>query len=248
MSTRQLGYTERQARVDNFSASLLGDGLFPRLPDFLSGPKQAIWNEQGYPATFYSKLPDVARASVAAIDEIMERAAVVGGKNQAASSPPNPMQTTFNDANVSQRDHVFISYSHKDAKFLDQLLDHLKPLERAGKLVEWSDKQIAPGCDWFSKIQEFLARAKLAVLLVTPSFLASDFIHEHELGPLLDQAEKGGVRILWISVRASAYEETALKKYQALNSPKKPLAQMKVPERDAAWVEICKGIKKAIAA
>jgi hypothetical protein len=240
-------YTERQAHADNFSVALLGDGLFPRLPDFLaSGPQQAIPNEQGYPATFYSKLSDVARASVAAIDEVMERAAVAGSSKNGATPPPTPMQPkTDPAANAPQREHVFISYSHKDTKFLDQLLTHLRPLERAGQLTKWSDKQIAPGSEWFSEIQESLARTKVAVLLVTPSFLASDFIHEHELGPLLRQASTGGVRILWIPVRASAYEATVLKNYQALSSPDKPLAQMKA-ERDAAWVKICKEIKKAI--
>jgi internalin A len=118
-------------------------------------------------------------------------------------------------------------------------------MEQAGKLTKWSDKQIAPGSNWFSEIQEALARTKVAVLLVTPNFLASDFIHEHELGPLLKQASEGGIRILWIPVRAAAFEETALKNYQALSSPGKPLAQMKA-ERDAAWVRICREIKKAI--
>ncbi|MGD0259466.1 MAG: toll/interleukin-1 receptor domain-containing protein [Verrucomicrobiota bacterium] len=241
-------YTERQARVDNFSAGLLGSGLFPRLPDFLAcGPKQAIPNEQGYPATFYSKLSDVARASVAAIDEIIERAAVAGSSADA-NPPSNPTQAEARStANAPQREHVFISYSHKDTKFLDQLLTHLKPLERAGKLTKWSDKQVAPGSEWFSEIQESLDRTKVAVLLVTPNFLASDFIHEHELGPLLRQASTGGVQILWIPVRACSYEETALKDYQALSSPDKPLAQMKA-ERDAAWVKICKEIKKATTA
>ncbi|MEI7730999.1 MAG: toll/interleukin-1 receptor domain-containing protein [Verrucomicrobiota bacterium] len=239
-------YTERQARVDNFAAGLLGGGLFPRLPDFLaSGPKQVIPHEHGYPATFYSKLADVARASVAAIDEIIERAAIVSGSCETESSPPNRIQATTSGTNVLQRDHVFISYSHKDTKFLDQLLIHLKPLERAGKLTKWSDKQIASGSDWFAEIQESIAYTKVAVLLVSPNFLASDFIHEHEFGPLLLQAEKGGVRILWIPIRASAYEETALKDYQALSSPEQPLAQMKA-ERDVAWVRICKEIKKAI--
>ena len=240
-------YTERQARVDNFSVGLLGDGLFPRLPDFLaSGPKQAIANEQGYPATFYSKLSDVARVSIAAIDEIMERATVAGSSSDAARPPSNPTQAkTDSTANAPARDHVFISYSHNDTKFLDQLLIHLKPIERAGKLTAWSDVQIAPGSEWFSEIQQALVRTKCAVLLVTPCFLASDFIHDHELTPLLNQASKGGVRILWIPVRASAYKETALKNYQALSSPDKPLAQMKA-ERDAAWVKICEEIKKAI--
>jgi hypothetical protein len=82
-------------------------------------------------------------------------------------------------------------------------------------------------------------------MLVTPSFLASDFIHEHELGPLLKEAEQGGVRILWIPVRACSYKETPLKNYQAVSDPDKPLAQMKA-ERDRAWVKVCEEIKNAL--
>jgi len=81
---------------------------------------------------------------------------------------------------------------------------------------------------------------------LSPDFLASDFIHEHELGPLLKEAEEGGVRILWIPVRASAYEETPLKHYQAVSPPEKPLAQMSKADRDEAWVRICKEIKRTV--
>jgi hypothetical protein len=71
----------------------------------------------------------------------------------------------------------------------------------------WSDKQIAPGSEWFIEIQSALANSKVAVLLVSPDFIASDFIYEHELGPLLKDAKQGGVRILWIPVRASSYKK-----------------------------------------
>lgn len=109
-----------------------------------------------------------------------------------------------------QRQGVFLSYSHKDKKFLDQLLTHLKPLERAGLVTYWSDLQIAAGSPWFQEIGKALASARAGVLLVTSDFLASDFIHEKELGPLLKEAEQGGVRILWIPVRACSYKVTPL--------------------------------------
>ena len=146
---------------------------------------------------------------------------------------------------VSARDRVFISYSHKDNKFLRELLTHLKPLKLAGCVTHWSDRQIQPGSKWFDEIKNALALSKVAILLVTKDFLASDFIHEHELGPLLKEAEQGEVRILWVLVRACSYKETPLKHYEAVIPPDKPLAEMKA-ERDRAWVRICEEIKKAV--
>jgi hypothetical protein len=143
------------------------------------------------------------------------------------------------------RDKVFISYSHKDKKFLDELLMHLRPLIRNERISVWSDKKIQPGVKWLNEISQAIASAKVAVLLVTKDFLASDFIHEHEFEPLLKEAKQGGVRILWVPVRACAYEETPLKDYQALTPPDKPLAQMNA-ERDGAWVRICQEIKNAM--
>ncbi|MEI9865580.1 MAG: COR domain-containing protein, partial [Limisphaerales bacterium] len=140
---------------------------------------------------------------------------------------------------------VFISYCHKDAKFLNEFLVHLKPLERNGGLTKWSDKQITPGSKWFKEIKAAMAETKVAIMMVSPGFLASDFINEHELGPLLKEAEQGGVKILWIPVRACSYKETPLKNYQSVISPDKSLAQMKA-ERDVAWVTICAEVKKAI--
>ena len=61
---------------------------------------------------------------------------------------------------------------------------------------------------WFTKIKTALTNTKVAVLLIT-----------HELGPLLKEAKQGGVRILWVPVRASSYKKTALKDYQAVIDP-----------------------------
>ncbi len=158
----------------------------------------------------------------------------------------NTMDIKPANESLVKRDLVFISYCHKDTKFLDELLLHLKPLERTGRASKWSDKQIAPGSEWFAEIKAKLALTKVAVMLVSPGFLASDFIHEHELGPLLKDAEKDGVRILWVPVRASVYKDTPLKNYQAVISPDKPLASMGQAERDKAWVQVCEAIKNAL--
>ena len=144
------------------------------------------------------------------------------------------------------KDQVFISYSHKDKKWCDELDTHLKPFLRDRSVISWSDEQISPGSRWFEEIRAALTHAKVAVLLVTPNFLASDFIHEHELGPLLKEAGQGGVKILWIPVRESAYKRTPLKDYQPVLNPSTPLAAMEEAKRDQAWVKICEEIERAM--
>ena len=143
------------------------------------------------------------------------------------------------------RDQVFICYSRKDKRWLDDLQTHLKPYVRSGSVTAWCDERVAPGAEWFEEIKRALASTKVAVLLVTKDFFASEFIHEHELTPLLKEAEKGDVRIIWIPIRACAYKETPLKDYQAAIDPEKPLANMRA-DRDKAWVKICEEIKKAV--
>lgn len=253
-------FTQRYDWFENGSVGLVGDGLFPSLPNFFASPPGTKAPHDGdYPMAYYARLPDVARASVAAIDEILERELgcvksevekhAVEQFDVPLQSPiqinTNKSATVTKPVPASKRNRVFISYSHKDTKFLDELLLHLRPLERANLISKWSDKQIAPGSQWFDEIKDALVGANVAVMMVSPGFLASDFMHEHELGPLLKEAEQGGVRILWIPVRACSYKETPLKNYQAVISPDKPMAEMKA-ERDKAWVKVCQEIKRAL--
>ena len=145
------------------------------------------------------------------------------------------------------RDQVFISYSHQDERFLNELRTHLKPYLRTGAFRAWSDKQIEAGSEWFDKIKTALSEASVAVMLVSPGFLASDFIDEHELGPILKEADTGGVKILWVLIRDCSYHETRLRDYQAVVSPPAaPLATMKPAKRDTAWRKVCEAIMGAV--
>jgi hypothetical protein len=144
------------------------------------------------------------------------------------------------------RQSIFISYSHHDKRWLEELLTHLKPWVRDTSISVMADTSVLVGSIWREDAKREIDRARVVVLLVSPDFIASDFIHEHELGPLLKEAEQEEARILWLPVRASSYRKTTLKNYQAVLDPQMPLANMTKAERDSAWVRICEEIEKAL--
>ena len=141
---------------------------------------------------------------------------------------------------------VFVSYAHADQPFLDELHTHLRPFLKGADFELWDDTQIAAGEQWRSRIETALSHAGAALLLVSAKFLSSEFIDRHELPPLLEAARKRGLRILWVPVSASAYDETEIAGFQALHDPRTPLDQLQQAERNAAWVRICRQVADAL--
>lgn len=144
------------------------------------------------------------------------------------------------------RNDIFISYCHQDTKWISELRKHLSPYVRKGQVTIWDDSRISPGAEWRNEILTALDNTRVAVLLVSPSFLASDFINDEELPRLLKSAEQDGITIMWIPVSASSYHETSIARYQAVLDPATPLDGMSEPEQHHCFVTICKAINSAL--
>jgi hypothetical protein len=83
----------------------------------------------------------------------------------------------------------FISYAHDDARQKDQLLRLLKPWFGSARdyiFVPWQDRDIDVGADWHKQIQAAIASSDFGLLLVSPAFLASEYITQQELGHFID--------------------------------------------------------------
>src|SRR5712664_1992504 len=78
------------------------------------------------------------------------------------------------------RTRVFVSYGHQDADWLKRFQQHIALLERLD-LVDLCDTRVSSGAEWEREIEVALTNAKVAVLLITPAFLASKFIWANEM-------------------------------------------------------------------
>lgn len=143
---------------------------------------------------------------------------------------------------MPQRDQVFISYSHDDRRWLDELLTHLQAL----RTVELSwDGLIEPGQRWRQEIQKYLDTARVAVLLVSPQFLVSEFIFNVELPQILRAVDAKEVALLWCHVKPCLYQESPIWEFQAAHNPEKAWSELDTAKRDRLLVEIAAKVKRA---
>ena len=214
-------------------------------------PLQPIIHEQSRPFSFFE---DIQRFPwVLPLVTYHSPEDLLANLNERVIAPAEAKLKEFRDEPpvkgeeqpAAAREGVFISYSNEDRAWLDRLKTMLAPFTRRKKISVWDDTWIKPGYDWREEIERALASAKVAVLLVSPDYLASDFIAEHELPLLLRRAaEKDGLIIIWVAVRHAAYRETPLWNYQAVNDPGRPLNSLSPAELDTELLRICATIER----
>jgi ubiquinone/menaquinone biosynthesis C-methylase UbiE len=141
-----------------------------------------------------------------------------------------------------ERDQIFISYSHRDKAWLDQISKFLTPSVGATKVRAWDDTGIQAGEDWEAAINAAIARASVAVLLVSQDFLASEFIIKKELPSIMHAAAHEGLKIIWIPLSAGLYERQGLDRIQAAHNPNEPLETLPEPQQRGVLASIARKI------
>jgi NACHT domain/TIR domain len=147
---------------------------------------------------------------------------------------------------------VFLCYDLKDQARKDELMEQLAYAQRHWSIDVWSDERIPAGKEIKSEIATALATARVAVLLVSAGFLASELITEYELPTLLRAAEMEGVRLLPILLSPCLYQQTELAGLQYINPLAQrnkgkqiwtPLSRMSKNRRAELWVKVVEEIQ-----
>ena len=164
---------------------------------------------------------------------------------------------------VSDDFTVFISYAHNDnensdpsKRWLNRLLEYLRPLVVQNRINAWSDTEIEVGEQWDKSIKTQLSNANVAVLLISPAFLGSKYIRNSELPALLMNAMNKGATVLPVILRHSPFAETTFKYphpihgpnelslsvFQSANPPERPLNSMEEHEQDDVLLSVTRRI------
>ena len=144
---------------------------------------------------------------------------------------------------------VFVSYSHSDEPWLKRVQVHLRPIVRKaqGGVEVFDDQIIKAGDRWRDEVQKAVEGCRIAILLLSADFMASDFIAENELPPLLKRVTEGGrIRIVGLVVSAFDYEKSELMDFQLMNSPETPLDILRKGARERVFARLTKAVRLAL--
>ena len=141
---------------------------------------------------------------------------------------------------------LFYSYSHKDAKYRDDMETALSGLKREKLLKDWSDLNILPGQTISKEIRKKIDEAEILVFLLSPDFIASDeCIKEWEYAKQFVAEGKSIFRIPIILRDCSWKDLLSNDDIKALPKDGRAIADFD-DKKDTAWLQVYEGIKVVI--
>jgi hypothetical protein len=100
----------------------------------------------------------------------------------------------------------FISYSHDDYRVFGTFKIHLKDVERAFGVRFWSDDRINAGYHWDPAILREIEAADICVLLVSPAFIASDYIYDREIPAIRQRKRSAGTLVVPVILQRCSWQ------------------------------------------
>jgi hypothetical protein len=167
--------------------------------------------------------------------ELAKAAAGLGTEAAAPAPPPE------------DGPRVFLSYAHKDARWRDELLHHLRPLSRHAALTLWEDSDLAGGDLWRERIDAQLATCDVFLLIVSTHAVGSRFILDVEIAAIEARIARGEPVRLY-AVKATPTSQTALAfladRFQLRPARGRALSQLPKPDRDHTLAALADEIAK----
>lgn len=164
----------------------------------------------------------------------------VVGFTESIPEPPDPVA-----GHTQAPIELFVSYSPEDESLRGELDSHLASLKREGLISQWHARCVTAGEDRQASIDERLDSARLVLLLVSPDFLASDYLYCVEMARALDRRARGEAAVIPIILRPSDWTSAPFAHLEVLPIGGDPVTRW--PDRDEAWLAVVRGLRAAVA-
>ena len=141
---------------------------------------------------------------------------------------------------------IFFSYSHQDKKLRNELEKFMSHLKRHPSIKSWHDGEIGAGMPWAQEIDTHLNKSNIILLLVSQDYIASEYCYDIELQRAIQRHEAGEARVIPIILSPAFWEITPIGRLQALPTEAKPITEWPNRNRNRAWMDVVRGIQRAI--
>lgn len=149
---------------------------------------------------------------------------------------------------LSPLKQCFLSYSHRDYAACDRIIVHLKGYFRHLGFSIWYDHELRAGDCWSERLRTEIDRSDAHILIVTPDFMASHYIQEHEIPAVRKRYRKFGSLIVPIIVEECAWSRLCGDYVQAIpqaeNRDLRPCHRWRPRER--GYAAAARGADKAL--
>jgi hemoglobin-like flavoprotein len=138
-------------------------------------------------------------------------------------------------------ERIFVSYSHHDAAWRTRLADLIGGGVYLERFELWFDTEIEASDNWKQRIAAAIAGSRVALLLLSPQFLRSDFIANRELPEFLRRHKAGGMSIFWVPlepIENGLLDLAGLGGIQAAQPLCDPLSSLDEEKRKAAILAV----------
>lgn len=141
---------------------------------------------------------------------------------------------------------LFISYADRDQDLKGQLDMHLSLLKRQGLIEIVNERTLAASQVYTGEeaIDPKLQTADIVLLLVTPSFMASDYCFQGEMKMAMDLHREGALRVIPIIGKTVDMTGAPFSNLVGLPSNNKPINSWS--DRDEAWVNVVRGLRQVV--
>jgi hypothetical protein len=139
---------------------------------------------------------------------------------------------------------MFISYAHAEEKLQKSIETHLSALKRRDLIEVWHDRRLTAGEHIDDRIGEELARADLVMLLVSASFINSNYCYSKEMEHALQRHRSGECRVIPVIIRPCTWTDTPLGELLAVPTDGKPVTLWK--NRDQAFTNVVAAVERAL--